>query len=108
MLTVDQQMNTAKLGVLAPDGHCKTFDERANGYGRAEGAGALYLKRLSDAIRDGDTIRGVIRASATNTNGKVPNAGITSPSGAGQAAAVRAAYKKANFDPNKTAYVEVC
>jgi acyl transferase domain-containing protein len=67
MLTVDQHMNTAKLGVLSPTSTCHTFDASADGYGRAEGIGALYLKRLSDAIRDGDNIRAVIRATATNT-----------------------------------------
>lgn len=60
-------MNTAKLGILSPTSTCHTFDESADGYGRAEGAGALYVKRLSDAIRDGDPIRGVIRSTAVNT-----------------------------------------
>lgn len=67
VLTVDQHMNTAKLGVLSPTSTCHTFDETADGYGRADGVGAVYLKRLSDAIRDGDPIRGVIRSSAVNS-----------------------------------------
>ena len=67
ILTVDQHMNTAKLGILSPTSTCHTFDESADGYGRAEGAGALYLKRLSDAIRDGDPVRSVIRGTAVNT-----------------------------------------
>lgn len=67
MLTIDQQLNTAKLGVLSPTSECHTFDASADGYGRAEGIGALYLKRLSDALRDGDNVRAVIRATATNT-----------------------------------------
>ena len=67
ILTVDQHMNTAKLGVLSPDSTCHTFDASANGYGRADGVGAVYLKRLSDAVRDGDPIRGVIRSSAVNS-----------------------------------------
>ena len=66
-MTVDQHMNTAKLGILSPTSTCHTFDESADGYGRAEGAGALYVKRLADAIRDGDPIRGVIRSTAVNT-----------------------------------------
>ena len=57
-------MNTAKLGILSLTSTCHTFDESADGYGRAEGAGALYVKRLTDAIQDGDPIRGVIRSSA--------------------------------------------
>lgn len=67
ILTVDQHMNTAKLGVLSPTSTCRTFDADANGYGRADGVGAAYLKRLSDAVRDGDPIRAVIRTSAVNS-----------------------------------------
>lgn len=106
ILTVDQHMNTAKLGILSPTSTCHTFDASADGYGRAEGAGALYLKRLSDAIRDGDPVRGVIRSSAVNTNGKVAGMGITHPSMKGQERAVRQAYERARLDPNKTAYLE--
>lgn len=67
VLTVDQHMNTAKIGVLSPTSTCHTFDESADGYGRADGIAALYLKRLSDAIRDGDPVRAVIRSSAVNS-----------------------------------------
>ncbi|KAI1346694.1 hypothetical protein F5Y01DRAFT_264504 [Xylaria sp. FL0043] len=107
IITVDQHMNTAKLGILSPTSTCHTFDASADGYGRAEGAGALYVKRLSDAIRDGDPIRGVIRATAVNTNGKVEGMGITHPSVEGQERVVRMAYQKANLDPNLTAYAEL-
>ncbi|EED19830.1 polyketide synthase, putative [Talaromyces stipitatus ATCC 10500] len=106
ILTVDQHMNTAKLGILSPTSTCHTFDASADGYGRAEGAGALYLKRLSDAIRDGDPVRGVIRSSAVNTNGKVPGMGITHPSEDGQERVVRQAYARSGLDPLRTAYVE--
>ncbi|KAJ5798323.1 polyketide synthase [Penicillium pulvis] len=106
IMTVDQHMNTAKLGILSPTSTCHTFDASADGYGRAEGAGALYLKRLSDAIRDGDVIRGVIRSSAVNTNGKVPGMGITHPSKRGQERVVRSAYEKARLNPDRTAYFE--
>lgn len=67
VLTVDQHMNTAKLGVLSPTSTCHTFDESADGYGRADAIGAVYLKRLSDAVRDGDPIRALIRSSAVNS-----------------------------------------
>ncbi|KAK8124395.1 polyketide synthase [Apiospora kogelbergensis] len=107
IITVDQHMNTAKLGILSPTSTCHTFDAAADGYGRAEGAGAVYLKRLSDAIRCGDPIRGVIRSTAVNTNGKVPGMGITHPSVQGQERVVRMAYEKANLDPNLTAYAEL-
>ncbi|KAI1332741.1 ketoacyl-synt-domain-containing protein [Xylariaceae sp. FL0255] len=107
ILTVDQHMNTAKLGVLSPTSTCHTFDEKANGYGRAEGAGAFYVKRLSDALRDGNPIRGVIRGSAVNTNGKVEGLGITHPCGLGQERVVRLAYEKAGLDPRHTIYAEL-
>ncbi|KAL8911255.1 MAG: hypothetical protein Q9171_003553 [Xanthocarpia ochracea] len=107
ILTVDQHMNTAKLGILSPTSTCHTFDESADGYGRAEGAGALYVKRLADAIRDGDPIRSVIRSTSVNTNGKVDGMGITHPSAAGQERVVRIAYEKAKLDPNQTAYAEL-
>lgn len=99
-------MNTAKLGILSPTSTCHTFDKSADGYGRAEGAGALYLKRLGDAIRDGDPIRAVIRSSAVNTNGKVAGMGITHPSVEGQERVVRMAYEKARLHYDKTAYLE--
>lgn len=67
VLTVDQHMNTAKLGVLSPTSTSHTFDETADGYGCADGVGAVYLKRPSDAVRDGDPVRGVIRSSAVNS-----------------------------------------
>lgn len=64
--STEQQLLAIKAGILSPDSICHTFDEAANGYGRAEGVSALYLKRLSDAIRDGDPIRSVIRGTAAN------------------------------------------
>lgn len=107
ILTVDQHLNTAKLGVLSPDSYCHTFDASANGYGRAEGVGAVYLKRLSDAILDGDPIRAVIRSSAVNSNGKVPNVGITHPNLEGQAQVIRHAYQRGgDLDPRLTGYFE--
>lgn len=107
ILTVDQHINTAKLGVLSPTSTCHTFDESANGYGRAEGAGAIYLKRLSDAIQDGDPIRAVIRSSATNNNGKVPAVGITHPNRDGQVEVIRHAYHRGGtLDPRLTGFFE--
>ncbi|KAK7953549.1 polyketide synthase [Apiospora saccharicola] len=107
VLTVDQHMNTAKLGVLSPTSTCHTFDASADGYGRAEAAGAVYLKRLSDAIRDGDPIRGLLRSSATNNNGKVPGVGITHPNMAGQEAVIRHAYARGgDLDPRLTGLFE--
>ena len=62
----EQQLIAVKAGILSPDSKCHTFDDAANGYGRAEAASCLYLKRLNDAIRDGDPIRSVIRGTAVN------------------------------------------
>ncbi|OIW31083.1 putative polyketide synthase [Coniochaeta ligniaria NRRL 30616] len=107
IITVDQHMNTAKLGVLSPTSTCHTFDETADGYGRADAVGAVYLKRLSDAVRDGDPIRGVIRSSAVNSNGKVPAVGITHPNREGQADVIAQAYKRGgDLDPRLTGYFE--
>lgn len=55
-----------KAGVLSPTGTCHTFDDAADGYGRADGLGALYLKKLSKAVADGDPIRSIIRGTAGN------------------------------------------
>ena len=62
----EQQLGTMKAGVLSPTGTCHTFDAQADGYGRADGLGALYLKKLSKAIADGDPIRALIRGTAVN------------------------------------------
>ena len=62
----EQHMGTMKAGVLSPTGTCHTFDASADGYGRADGVGALYLKNLSKAIADGDPIRSIIRGTAVN------------------------------------------
>lgn len=65
----EQQFGTMKLGVLSSTSTCHTFDASADGYGRGEGVGALYLKKLSKAIRDGDSIRSIIRGTAVNRFG---------------------------------------
>ena len=100
----EQHMSIMKAGVLSPTSTCHTFDAAADGYGRADGVGALYLKRLSDAIRDGDPIRSVIRATAVNHNGRTQ--GITLPSADGQEAVILKAYEKCGLSPRETAYVE--
>ncbi|KAJ5817603.1 Acyl transferase/acyl hydrolase/lysophospholipase [Penicillium robsamsonii] len=100
----EQQMIAVKAGILSPDSICHTFDESANGYGRAEGVSAVYLKRLSDALRDGDPIRSIIRGTSVNGNGRTP--GIVQPSVEGQKAVIRAAYRRAGLDLGDTDYVE--
>lgn len=66
MQSPEQQLGTMKAGVLSPTGTCHTFDDTADGYGRADGLACLYLKKLSKAIADGDPIRSIIRGSAVN------------------------------------------
>lgn len=102
--TPEQQMDVAASGVLSPTSACHTFDASADGYGRADAIGALYLKRLSDAIRDNDPIRSIIRATSTNSNGQTP--GITLPSAKCQEAVIRKAYEFARLDPRETDYFE--
>ena len=63
---IEQHIGSVRLGILSPTSTCHTFDESADGYGRAEGVGAIYLKRLSQAVQDGDPIRAVIRSTAIN------------------------------------------
>jgi acyl transferase domain-containing protein len=66
MLSPELHIGATKSGVLSPTAQSHTFDISADGYGRAEGVGAIYVKRLSAALRDGNPIRAVIRGSAVN------------------------------------------
>ena len=75
-------INFCKTGIMAPDGHCKTFDSAADGYVRGEGCGVLVLKRLSDAVQDKDRIIAIIRGSAVNQDGR--SGGLTAPNGNAQ------------------------
>jgi len=94
----------SKLGILAPDGRCKTFDARANGIVRSEGCGIVVLKRLSDATADGDRVWAVIRGTATNQDGR--SNGITAPSGLAQQAVVRQALADAGVPGSDVGLVE--
>ena len=104
LLMPDFTVAFSQLGVLSPDGRCKTFDARANGYVRAEGAGMVLIKPLADAVRDGDLVYAVIRATALNQDGRTP--GLTVPSGTAQEALVREACRRAGVDPTAIQYVE--
>ncbi|KAF3491768.1 uncharacterized protein GIQ15_01285 [Arthroderma uncinatum] len=81
--------------VLSPEGVCHTFDEKANGYGRGEAVNAIYIKRLSDALRNGDPIRAVIRSTAANFDGATT--AITNPCPLSQEALIRSAYRRAGI-----------
>ncbi|KAK9776195.1 putative Polyketide synthase [Seiridium cardinale] len=94
----------ARQNFLSPDGHCYSFDERANGYSRGEGVGIVILKRLSKALQDGDSIRAVIRGTSVNQDGRTPT--ISQPSPAAQTALIRKAYESQALDLSLTGYFE--
>nr|ALQ32794.1 putative polyketide synthase [Fusarium bulbicola] len=104
ILSPEPHIAAAKSGVLSSTGMCLTFDESANGYGRAEGVNSIYIKRVSAAVKDGNPIRAVIRGSALNANGRTP--GISLPDSDFQELAMRKAYQDANLDVSGTDYVE--
>lgn len=91
--------------VASPDGHTRTYDADAQGTVGGDGVGAVVLKRLADAVADGDTIHAVILASAINNDGD-RKVGFTAPSVAGQAAAITDALELAGVDPETIGYVE--
>ncbi|MFJ4655936.1 beta-ketoacyl synthase N-terminal-like domain-containing protein [Nocardia sp. NPDC088792] len=94
----------SSANMLSPDGRCKTFDKSANGYVRGEGCGVVVLKRLSDAVADGDHIHAVIRGSAINSDGR--SSGITVPNGNAQQAVIRDALADAAVPGARIGYVE--
>ncbi|TLD20006.1 hypothetical protein E2P81_ATG09076 [Venturia nashicola] len=101
---IEQHIASVALGVLSPRSVCNTFDEAADGYGRADAVGAIYIKRLSDAIANQDPIRAIVRGTAINANGK--GSGISHPSVSLQEQAIRAAYANAGLDIETTRYFE--
>ncbi|KAK5994046.1 Squalestatin tetraketide synthase [Cladobotryum mycophilum] len=104
ILDPDKLTVISSMQFLSPDGRSYSFDSRANGYGRGEGVAAIILKPLDSAIRDGDSIRGIIRGSAVGASGRTP--GITMPSPESQYDTIRRAYETARLDPRETYYVE--
>lgn len=97
-------VNFSKGGFMAPDGRCKPFDARANGYVRGEGAGVVVLKPLSHAIADGDVIHAIVRGSAINQDGR--SNGLTAPSRHAQESVLREAYQRSGLSPRQVQYVE--
>ncbi|MGB7435021.1 MAG: type I polyketide synthase, partial [Candidatus Acidiferrum sp.] len=91
--------------ILSPDGHCRAFDAAAQGTVIGSGAGIVVLKRLADALRDGDCIRGVIRGSAINNDGS-DKIGYTAPSVDGQATVIATALALAGLNADEVSYVE--
>ena len=92
------------IGMVSPTGTCRPFDARADGTVLSEAVAMVALKRLDDAVRDGDPIHGVIVSSATNQDGA--SNGITAPNGASQEALLRKIYDGSRVDPAGISYVE--
>jgi phthiocerol/phenolphthiocerol synthesis type-I polyketide synthase E len=92
-------------GINSPDGHCRAFDAQGRGTIFGSGVGVVVLKRLGDALKDGDHIHAVIRASAVNNDG-TQKVGYTAPSVEGQASVISAAQTLADVGPETISYVE--
>ncbi|MFI9722684.1 SDR family NAD(P)-dependent oxidoreductase [Streptomyces sp. NPDC052396] len=97
-------MAMAKGQFLSPDARCRSFDHRANGYVRSEGAGMVVLKPLSAARRDGDRIHAVVRGTAVNHDGRTP--GVPVPSVAAQRELIRRVFRTTGVEPGSVGYYE--
>src|SRR3569833_2362483 len=104
MCAPETMIALSRAHMLAPDGHCKTFDAAADGFARGEGCGVVVLKRLADAEQDGDQIFAVIRGAAANQDGR--STGLTVPNGPAQESVIRDALADAGLAPADVDYVE--
>ena len=105
-LILDEQLyaRLSEIKALSPDGLCRTFDHEANGFVPGEGAGSVLLKRIEDAVRDGDHIYGVIKGIAVNNDGKTM--GITTPNPDAQAEVIKKAIGNSICTPNNIHFIE--
>jgi acyl transferase domain-containing protein/NADPH:quinone reductase-like Zn-dependent oxidoreductase/SAM-dependent methyltransferase/acyl carrier protein len=104
LIVPDSSVGFSKASMLSPSGQCYAFDSRADGYVRGEGAGVVYIKPLSDAMRDGDRIYALIRSAATNQDGHTTS--MTVPGIRGQSELLAEAYELAGIPPQQVVYVE--
>ncbi len=104
MITPELLVSMSKVGFMAPDGRCKSFDALADGFGRGEGCSVVVLKRLSDAVAHGDRILAVIRGSAVNQDGR--STVLAAPNGLAQEALIRDALAAAQLGPERIGFVE--
>ena len=104
ILTPEVMVAFSKARMLSPTGQCRPFDAAADGYVRGEGCGVLVLKRLGDAVRDGDRVLAVIRGSAANQDGRT--SGITAPNSNSQHECIRAALANAGVSAQLVSYLE--
>jgi acyl transferase domain-containing protein len=103
-LLPEHYIGLAKMGMLAPDGRCKAFDSKANGFVPSEGCGVVALKLLADALQDGDRIYAVVRGTAVNQDGCTSV--LTAPNGLAQQEVIRAALQNAQVPPSNISYIE--
>lgn len=104
ILAPEVMIGLSKARMLSPDGLCRTFDAGANGIVRGEGCGVVVLKRLADAIADGDNVLAVLRGTAINQDGR--SNGITAPNGPAQESVIREALERSGMQPADIDYVE--
>ncbi|WP_341891916.1 SDR family NAD(P)-dependent oxidoreductase, partial [Variovorax sp. YR752] len=104
MVTEAQMISLSKVGFMAPDGRCKTFDASADGFGRGEGCSVLVMKRLADALADGDRVLAVVRGSAVNQDGH--STVLAAPNGLAQQALIREALDNAQVEASSIGFIE--
>ncbi|BBY15897.1 type I polyketide synthase [Mycolicibacterium litorale] len=104
ILRPETQLALAKWGMLSPRGRCHSFDAGADGFVRGEGAGVVVLKRLTDAVRDGDRVLAVVRGSAVNQDGR--SNGLTAPNSLAQRDVINRALASAEITPGSVHFVE--
>ena len=104
ILSPEIHVALSKSRMMAPDGRCKAFDDRADGFVRSEGCGVVVLKLLSDALAGGDRIHAIIRGSACNQDGR--SSGLTAPNGPSQTSVLQAAWRAAGIQGGQLSYVE--
>lgn len=104
IISPEVMISLSRVGFLSPDGRCRTFDASASGFVRGEGCGVVVLKRLADALADGDNVLAVIRGSAVNQDGR--SNVLTAPNGQAHREVVRLALKNAGVSPEQIGYIE--
>lgn len=104
MLSPQLTIGLSRLRMMSADGRCKTFDASADGFVQGEGCGAIVLKKLSDAVADGDRVLALLRGWAVNQDGR--SAGLTAPNGPAQEAVIRSALQRAGVAAAEIDYVE--
>jgi acyl transferase domain-containing protein/acyl carrier protein len=104
IISPDLNISLSKGGFMSPDGHCRAFDAGGNGFVRGEGCGVVVLKRLSDALTDGDHILALARGSAVNQDGR--SNVLTAPNGPSQEAVLRQAWQNAGIEPWQISHIE--